>query len=81
MLFCFGRFPPLFGGETEANIIKKVKDTVSIPVIGNGDILTGEDAIRMFKETGCDAVIFAGESGDYSPAGATGSADSSEAWV
>jgi tRNA-dihydrouridine synthase len=34
-----------------------VKDHVNIPVIGNGSIFEAEDAIRMFEETGCDAVL------------------------
>ena len=39
------------------NIIRKVKDSVSIPVIGNGDIWTCYDAKRMIDETNCDAIM------------------------
>ena len=43
-------------GHSDWNIIKEVKESVNIPVIGNGDIKTVYDAKRMIDETGCDAV-------------------------
>lgn len=46
-----------FSGKADWNIIKEVKESVKIPVIGNGDIKTGIDAEKMFKETACDAIM------------------------
>lgn len=48
-----------YSGKADWNIIKQVKETVSIPVIGNGDVFTPEAAKRMLEETGCDAVMLA----------------------
>ena len=47
----------LFTGLSDWNIIKQVKEKVNIPVIGNGDINSSEDVMRMYKETGCDSVM------------------------
>ena len=46
-----------YRGEADWSVIKAVKDSVNIPVIGNGDIKTAEDAKRMLDETGCDAIM------------------------
>ena len=46
-----------YSGKADWSIIKAVKEAVNIPVIGNGDVKTPEDAKRMLDETNCDAVM------------------------
>lgn len=48
-----------YTGKADYGVIKQVKEAVSIPVVGNGDIYTPEDAVRMLKATGCDGVMVA----------------------
>jgi nifR3 family TIM-barrel protein len=48
-----------YSGKADWEIIRQVKEAVSIPVIGNGDILTAADVIAMQKQTGCDGFMIA----------------------
>ncbi len=46
-----------YSGKADWDIIKQVKDAVSIPVIGNGDVFTPQDAKNLLEYTGCDAIM------------------------
>jgi tRNA-dihydrouridine synthase B len=46
-----------FSGRADWDVIRQVKQSVEIPVIGNGDVRTPQDGRRMFRETGCDAIM------------------------
>jgi nifR3 family TIM-barrel protein len=47
----------LYHGRADWDAIAQLKQSLSIPVLGNGDIWEGEDALRMMRQTGCDGVI------------------------
>ena len=46
-----------YSGKADWDIIRRVKEAVQIPVIGNGDVVSGESALAMMTETGCDGVM------------------------
>ena len=46
-----------YSGKADWDIIRQVKEAVSIPVIGNGDVTSGESALAMMEQTGCDGVM------------------------
>lgn len=46
-----------YSGNADWSVIRDVKKAVSIPVIGNGDVASGKDAVRMLEETGCDGIM------------------------
>ncbi len=46
-----------FEGEADWRLIQSMRESVQVPLIGNGDVKTGDDAQRMLRETGCDGVM------------------------
>lgn len=46
-----------FDGQADWDLIKRLRESVSVPLVGNGDVKTAEDALTMMRETGCDGVM------------------------
>ncbi len=60
MVTIHGRYAEqLYRGKADWDVIRRVKEALSIPVCGNGDIKSADDAQRMIEETGCDALMIA----------------------
>jgi len=58
MIIVHGRTREMFySGRADWNIIKQIKEVVNIPVVGNGDIFSPEDALSMLEETKCDGIM------------------------
>ena len=49
----------MYGGKARWSEIRDLVQALEIPVVGNGDIRTGEDAERMWRETGCHGIMMA----------------------
>jgi tRNA-dihydrouridine synthase len=49
----------MFSGVAAWDHLRELKDSVSIPVLGSGDLFTAQDCLRMLRETGCDGVMVA----------------------
>lgn len=47
----------MYSGHADWNVIRRVKEAIRIPVIGNGDVVSAESAMQMLKETGCDGIM------------------------
>jgi nifR3 family TIM-barrel protein len=46
-----------YGGKADWNQIARVKEALSVPVYGNGDVFDGQDALRLWKQSGCDGLL------------------------
>jgi nifR3 family TIM-barrel protein len=49
----------MFSGQADWSQLKELKETLSIPVLGSGDLFTPDDCLRMLRDTGCDGIMIA----------------------